>query len=187
MQEMGKNEFLLMKNLLKPVKIIDRPVTKPDFEFETVKLRKTESTDNKIQEKNLLANNEPMEEHEFSKVRLRKTKSSSKTDDNSINPVPRTNDIKRNNNKETLLENASILRKKSEESCIETSGEIVDNRRDTLNNIKLATKEFHKETYQLKEEWVENTQDKVKIPSCLNNDVRKTTTFIYSSIKGRQR
>ena len=184
MQEMGKNEFLLMKNLLKPVKIIDRPVTKPDFEFETVKLRKTESADNKIQEKNLLANNEPMEEHEFSKVRLRKTKSSSKTDDNSINPVPRTNDIKRNN-KETLLENASILRKKSEESCIETSGEIVDNRRDTLNNIKLATKEFHKETYQLKEEWVENTQDKVKIPSCLNNDVRQETTFIYSSIKGR--
>ena len=48
----GKNEILHIKNLLKPVKIVEKPVIIADkHEFENVKLRKTsqEILDDKIQ------------------------------------------------------------------------------------------------------------------------------------------
>ena len=153
----GKNEILLIKNLLKPVKIADRPAVKTDNEFESIKLRKTETLDDKIQEKSLSSHSE--NENEFFKVQLRKTKSPNEKDNDRIDAVSKKKDIKRSN-KEDLLESASILRKKSEESQ-----ERVDRTDNSLGNIKLTTKECNKENYQVKETVLEKSRDKVKIPS----------------------
>ena len=153
----GKNEILLIKNLLKPVKIVDRPAVKTDNEFESIKLRKTETQDDKIQEKSLSSHSE--NENEFFKVQLRKTKSANEKDNDRIDAVSKKKDIKRSN-KEDLLESASILRKKSEESQ-----ERVDTTDNSLGNSKLTTQECNKENYQVKETVLEKSRDKVKIPS----------------------
>ena len=153
----GKNEILLIKNLLKPVKTVDRPAIKTDNEFESIKLRKTETLDDKIQEKSLSSHSE--NGNEFFNVQLRKTKSPNEKDNDRIDAVSKKKDIKRSN-KEDLLESASILRKKSEESQ-----ERVDTTDNSLGNSKLTTKECNKENYQVKETVLEKSRDKVKIPS----------------------
>ena len=89
----GKNEILLIKNLLKPVKTVDRPAIKTDNEFESIKLRKTETLDDKIQEKSLSSHSE--NGNEFFNDQLRKTKSPNEKDNDKIDAVSKKKDIKR--------------------------------------------------------------------------------------------
>ena len=187
--ETGKNELLFMKNLLKPVKFIDKPVCKPEFEFENVKLRKTEAHDNKTSEKHLTSNDETEAKHEFNRISLRKTKPLLENHNQIISKVPRKNDIKFDN-KETLLGSASILRKKSVEETQESrTGDCPDNVADCTDSsehIKLVTKQCFKDNQHLTEKLVENCLGKVEIPrqSLHNSELKQHRNNSISSTIG---
>ena len=103
---------MIIKNLLKPVKTLEKPQTKTENEFEAIKLRKTETTDDKNQLKVLESNIE--KENEFFKVKLRKTESL--TNNEKENQSSKSKFEKRkcqNKRKENILSSASVTRKKS--------------------------------------------------------------------------
>ena len=99
MKAENKNEFLLIRNLLKPVRTVEKPEIKTDNEFENIKLRKTEPVVDKVEEKRLLSNAET--QHDFSKVKLRKINPTIDKDKNvseKIIAVRGRKDVDNNNN-----------------------------------------------------------------------------------------
>ena len=98
---------MIIKNLLKPVKTLEKPQTKTENEFEAIKLRKTETVDDKSQLKVLDSNIE--KENEFCKVKLRKTESL--TNNEKENQSSKSKFRKRkcqNKRKENILSSASV-------------------------------------------------------------------------------
>ena len=147
MKAENKNEFLLIRNLLKPVRTVEKPEIKTDNEFENIKLRKTEPVVDKVEEKRLLSNAET--QHDFSKVKLRKinpTIDKDKAVCEKIIPVRDRKDVDNNNNMNNK-ESASVVRDKSEES------RRTDSAADGPENIKLLTKE----SFKLRENSVEKS------------------------------
>ena len=147
MKAENKNEFLLIRNLLKPVRTVEKPEIKTDNEFENIKLRKTEPVVDKVEEKRLLSNAET--QHDFSKVKLRKINPTIDKDKNvseKIIAVRGRKDVDNNNNMNNK-ESASVVRDKSEES------RRTDNAADGPENIKLLTKE----SFKLRENSVEKS------------------------------
>ena len=127
----GKSEILHIKNLLKPVKLRENPVIRAEHEFEHVKLRKTETTNDKLQEKSLHSNSDTENKiHEFSGVVLRKT--------NSVQQVDLVvEDRKKKRDKEASLGRAAVSGSMSQlekESPDEESGDITDTVRDNTNH-----------------------------------------------------
>ena len=129
-----KSDFLMVKNLLKPIKTLEKPQTKTENEFEAIKLRKTETVDDKSQLKVLDSNIE--KENEFCKVKLRKTESL--TNNEKENQSSKSKFRKRNcqnKRKENILSRASVNEKKSLE--IESPGLITDVTDRETENINL--------------------------------------------------
>ena len=130
---------MLVKNLLKPVRTIEKTQTKKENEFEAIKLRKTETVNDKSQS-NILQSN-IRKENEFREVKLRKTESltnNEREDQSSKSKFRKKNSL--NNNKENILRNASVLRKKSLERQ-EIITEVGQNETEIIN---LEGKETHK-------------------------------------------
>lgn len=132
----GKSDFLMVKNMLKPIKTLEKPQTKTENEFEAIKLRKTETADDKNQLKVLESNIE--KENEFFKVKLRKTESL--TNNEKENQSSKSKFEKRkcqNKRKENILSSASVNREKSLE--IESSELITNVTARVTGNINLKT------------------------------------------------
>ena len=126
----------MVKNLLKPIKTLEKPQTKTETEFEAIKLRKTETVDDKSQLK--ISDSNIDKENEFCKVKLRKTESL--TNNEKENQSSKSKFRKRkcqNKRKENILSSASVNEKKSLE--IE-SPELITNVTDGVTeNINLQT------------------------------------------------
>ena len=132
-----KSDFLMVKDLLKPIKTLEKPQTKTETEFEAIKLRKTETVDDKSQLK--ISDSNIDKENEFCKVKLRKTESL--TNNEKENQSSKSKFRKRkcqNKRKENiLLSSASVNKKKSLE--IE-SPELITNVTDRVTEyINLQT------------------------------------------------
>jgi len=129
----------MVKNLLKPVKTLEKPQTKTENEFEAIKLRKTETVDNKSQLKVLDSNIE--KENELCIVKLRKTESL--TNNEKENQSSKSKFRKRkcqNTEKENILSSASVNKKKSLETV--ESPELITNVTERVTgNINLETTE----------------------------------------------
>merc|ERR1712141_239263 len=131
-----KSDFLMVKNLLKPIKTLEKPQTKTENEFEAIKLRKTETVDDKSQLNVLDSNIE--KENEFCKVKLKKTESLTNTEKENRSSKSKFRKRKcQNTEKENILSSASVNKKKSLE--IE-SPELIPNVTDRVTeNINLQT------------------------------------------------
>ena len=166
----AKNELLMVKNLLKPVKIVDKSrEIRPEFEFETLKLKETKSGGDKIQE-----NSEPFEP-EFARIQLRRTPSVLENVETSVPPKKRAKSqrikierTEKNGETESRVRSASVPSKKSEESR-ETDN---NNGDDGLKSIKDSSKDCFKENYQL-EESAEKSLAKLEIPLTYQNVVEQ--------------
>lgn len=169
----AKNEFLMVKNLLKPVKIVDKSKEiRPEFEFETLKLRETKSGGDKIQE-----NSNPFEP-EFARIQLRRTPSLLENVETKPPPPKRAKSQRRkiertekSGETESRVRSASVPSKKSEESR-ETDN---NNEEDGLKSIKDSSKECFKENYQL-EESTEKVLPKLEIPLTYQNVVEQQSS-----------
>ena len=131
-----KSDFLMVKNLLKPIKTLEKPQTKTETEFEAIKLRKTETVDDKSQLK--ISDSNIDKENEFCKVKLRKTESL--TNNEKENQSSKSKFEKRkcqNKRKENILSSASVNREKSLE--IESSELITNVTARVTGNINLKT------------------------------------------------
>ena len=171
----AKNEFLMVKNLLKPVKIVDKSKEiRQEFEFETLKLRETKSGGDKIQE------NSDALEPEFARIQLRRTPSVLENVEKNTPPPKRAKSqrrkIEKTEKKESRVRSASVPSKKSEESQ-ETDN---NNGDDRLESIKGNTKECFKENYQL-EESEEKSLPKLEIPLTYQNVVEQQTSKNFYS------
>ena len=169
----AKNELLMVKNLLKPVKIADKSKEiRPEFEFETLKLRETKSGGDKIQE------NSDAIEPEFARIQLRRTptilekveeKVPSKRAKSQHRKIERTEN---NSVNESRARSASVPSKKSKESR-ETDN---NNGDDGLESIKdSTTKDCFKENYQV-EESAEKSLPKLEIPLTYQNVVEQQSS-----------
>ena len=166
----AKNEFLMVKNLLKPVKIVDKSKEiRPEFEFETLKLKETKSGGDKIQE-----HSEPFEP-EFARIQLRRTPSVLENVETNVPPKKRAKSQRRkvertekNGETESRVRSASVPSKKSEESR-ETDN---NNGDDGHKSIKDSSKDCFKENYQL-EELAEKSLAKLEIPLTYQNVVEQ--------------
>lgn len=169
----AKNEFLMVKNLLKPVKIADKSKEiRPEFEFETLKLRETKSGGDKIQE------NSDALEPEFARIQLRRTPTILENVEKN-DPPKRAKSQRRkiertenNGEKESRVRSASVPSKKSKESR-ETDNN--NNGDDGLESIKDSTKDCFKENYQL-EESAEKSLPKLEIPLTYQNVVEQQSS-----------
>ena len=127
---------MLVRNLLKPVRTIEKTPTKKENEFEAIKLRKTETVTDKSQS-NILESNSG-KENEFREIKLRKTESlnnNEREDQSSKSKFRKKNSL--NNNKENILTNASVLRKKS----LESQDTMTEGRQIETKNINLEAEE----------------------------------------------
>ena len=168
----AKNELLMVKNLLKPVKItVDKSKElRPEFEFETLKLKETKSGGDKI----IQENSDPFEP-EFARIQLRRTPSVLENVETNVPPKKRAKSQRRKIERtekiaetESRVRSASVPSKKSEESR-ETDN---NNRDDGLKSIKESSKDCFKENYQL-EESAEKSLAKLEIPLTYQNVVEQ--------------
>ena len=167
----AKNEFLMVKNLLKPVKIPDKSKEiRPEFEFETLKLRETKSGGDKIQE------NSDALEPEFARIQLRRTPTILEKVEEKVPPkraksqhrkIERTEN---NSVKESRARSASVPSKSKESR--ETDNNKGD---DGLESIKESTKDCFKENYQV-EESAEKSLPKLEIPLTYQNVVEQQSS-----------
>ena len=159
----AKNEFLMVKNLLKPVKIVDKSKgIRPEFEFETLKLRETKTGGDKIQE-----NSEALEP-EFARIQLRKTPSVLENLKENA-PPKRAKSQRRPKIEKTEKDDERRVRSASVPSRDADSN---NEDRLQLQNIKDNTKECFKENYQL-DESTEKSARKLEIPLTYQNVVEQ--------------